>query len=48
MNGENNNGGKQKKRRTLFSWMYDRNGKGVKKSDVIKNYNFKNFFKLFG
>jgi uncharacterized membrane protein YesL len=48
LNGEKNNGGSGKKRRTLFSWMYDREGKGVKKSDVIKNYNFKNFFKLFG
>ncbi len=48
MNGENNNERKTKKRRTLFSWMYDGNGKGVKKSSVIKNYNFKNFFKLFG
>lgn len=44
----NNHGGNQKKKNTLFSWMYGRDGKGVKKSDVIKNYNFKNFFKLFG
>ncbi len=48
MNDYNNNEKKTKKRRTLFSWMYDGNGKGVKKSSVIKNYNFKNFFKLFG
>ena len=42
MNGNN------PKKRSLFSWMYDRNGKGVKKSDVIKNYNVTNFVKLFG
>lgn len=46
MNGENN--GQQKKKRTLFSWMYGRDGKGVRKSDVIKDYNFKNYFKLIG
>ena len=28
--------------------LYGRDGKGVKKSDVIKNYTFKNFFKLLG
>ncbi|MGN1096107.1 MAG: hypothetical protein ACI4QR_06930 [Eubacteriales bacterium] len=48
MNGENNNGGKKKKRFDLFGWMYGRDGRGVKKSDVIKDYNLKNYFKLFG
>ena len=28
--------------------MYGRDGKGVRKSDVIKDYNFKNYFKLIG
>ena len=37
-----------KPKRNLFTWLYGRNGKGVRKSDVIKNYNFKNFFKLLG
>lgn len=48
MNGENNNGEKKKKRFNLYDVMYGRGGKGVRKKDVIKNYNFKNFFKLFG
>lgn len=46
MNGENNE--KQKKKGGLFSWMYGKDGKGVRKKDVIKNYNFKNYFKLLG
>jgi len=37
-----------KPKRNLFTWLYGRDGKGIKKSDVIKNYNFKNFFKLLG
>lgn len=28
--------------------MYGRDGRGVRKRDVIKNYNFENYFKLFG
>lgn len=48
MNGENNNDEKKKKRFNLYDFMYGRGGKGVRKKDVIKNYNFKNFFKLFG
>lgn len=48
MNGENNNGEKKKRRFNLYNWMYGRDGRGVRKKDVIKNYNFKNFFKLFG
>ena len=39
---------KNKPKRNLFTWLYGRDGKGVKKSDVIKNYTFKNFFKLLG
>lgn len=48
MNDGKNNGKKKKKRFNLFSWMYGRDGRGVKKSDVITKYNLKNFFKLFG
>ncbi len=45
---DKNGGEKKKKRFDLFSLMYNRNGKGVKKSDVITKYNLKNYFKLFG
>ncbi|MBQ9746579.1 MAG: hypothetical protein IJW21_07120 [Clostridia bacterium] len=45
MSEENRN---QKPKRNFFTWLYSRDGKGVKKSDVIKDYNFKNFFKLLG
>ena len=43
MSNEPNN----KPKRNLFTWLYGRDGKGIRKSDVIKNYTFKNFFKLF-
>lgn len=48
MNNRNENGEKKKNRFNLFSWMYGKNGRGVRKNDVITKYNFKNFFKLFG
>lgn len=43
MNGDN-----KKKRFNIYNWMYGRDGLGVRKRDVIKNYNFENYFKLFG
>lgn len=48
MNEENKNGEKKKRRFNIYNLMYGRDGRGVRKKDVIKNYNFRNFFKLFG
>lgn len=48
MNGDNKNNENKKKRFNIYNWMYGRNGRGVRKRDVIKNYNFENYFKLFG
>ena len=36
----------KKKRFSLF-WNYSKDGKGVKKEDIITDYNFINFFKLY-
>ncbi len=39
---------KKKKKTSIFFRNYAKDGKGVKKEDVITEYNFINFFKLYG